>query len=325
MNTQFTSIASTRARYYLKNSPVQFVLVELLKASDTNEIAVTLTFKNISAKVLNSLNIQFICKDADNNIIVQESFSYNNLNIKEGELFGANDAVYISNVPISNVEVKLVNVAFEGKLFNLMDKKNIALPELKELSDATAYILSNTLNIKSAKYMPCNVKDGWQCTCGAFNYNVSQGKFACSECNTKKEELINAVKTALNKSKALQQNQDENVNSDENIATHNENVENAQYNENTGETKHWGQQNEGENNNENIEIEQENLDLDNANEPADFETYYNNRVTVKQNGAREPQLMKNETADKIIKFAPIFTGIACILYFVFLLLMDTFL
>ena len=57
MEQNFDILAQSRANYYTKGSPVQFVRVELLKGDVTGEIAVCLSFKNISAKPLAGLLI----------------------------------------------------------------------------------------------------------------------------------------------------------------------------------------------------------------------------------------------------------------------------
>lgn len=56
-----TWLAQSRANYFTKGSPVQFVKVELLKGDVTGDIAVCLSFKNISAARLTQLQITFKC------------------------------------------------------------------------------------------------------------------------------------------------------------------------------------------------------------------------------------------------------------------------
>ena len=93
MEQNFDLLAQSRANYYTKGSPVQFVRVELLKGDVTGEVAVCLTFKNISQEVLSDLVINFKCKNAAGEVVCEAPYHYESLNVNQGELFGQDDAV----------------------------------------------------------------------------------------------------------------------------------------------------------------------------------------------------------------------------------------
>lgn len=88
MSYQFTPIAQSRARYYSKGSPVQFVRVELLRMEETEDLVATLTFKNVHVDTLTSFTVHFRCKSPDGEIMLEDDFVYDGLNVLEGELFG---------------------------------------------------------------------------------------------------------------------------------------------------------------------------------------------------------------------------------------------
>ena len=54
MSQAFTPIARSRASYYCKGSPVHFSMVELFRMEETGETVVTLTFKNLYSRPLQS-------------------------------------------------------------------------------------------------------------------------------------------------------------------------------------------------------------------------------------------------------------------------------
>ena len=62
----------------------------------TGEVAVCLTFKNISQEVLSDLVINFKCKNAAGEVVCEAPYHYENLNVNQGELFGQDDAVYVA-------------------------------------------------------------------------------------------------------------------------------------------------------------------------------------------------------------------------------------
>ena len=110
MEENFNPVAQTRANYYTPGSPVQFVCVELLKGDVSGEHAVCLTFKNISRVTLTALEIHFKCKGVDGVILCEDKFEYRDLQVKPGELFGQDDAVFITAKAITSVDVSLCNV-----------------------------------------------------------------------------------------------------------------------------------------------------------------------------------------------------------------------
>ena len=199
MSQEFSSVAQSRARYYSKGSPVQFVCVELLRMEDTGDMVVTLTFKNLAPqRTLTAFTAHFRCKDRAGGIVMEDDFTYEDLSVQEGECFGGDDAVFVSPQPLSSVEVNLVSVEYDGRTrHDLTRCTPVPLPKLQPLSDAAAAAVNGALQTSDAKYMPTNVADGWQCTCGAFNYNAGRGLAMCTECGMDKAALFSAVRDAL--------------------------------------------------------------------------------------------------------------------------------
>ena len=103
MEENFNPVARTRANYYTPGSPVQFVCVELLRGDVSGENAVCLTFKNISRVTLTALEVHFKCKGVDGVILCEDQFEYRDIEVKPGELFGMDDAVFITSKAITSV------------------------------------------------------------------------------------------------------------------------------------------------------------------------------------------------------------------------------
>ena len=198
MSSQFTSVAKSRARYYSKGAPVQFVQVELLRMEETGNIVVTLTFKNIAPQILTGFTAHFRCKNAQGEVVMEDDFYYEALEVAEGESFGTDDAVYVSDVPLSSVEVNLGSVEYgPQRHHSLAGCQSVPLPVQRALPPEMAAAVSRALQMNIARFLPANGKDGWQCTCGAFNYNVATGAVRCSECGADKAALFSAMRTVL--------------------------------------------------------------------------------------------------------------------------------
>ena len=192
---KFTPLAQSRASYYCKGSPVHFVRVELFRMEGTGDTVVTLTFKNLFSRPLVSFTAYFRCKNKYGEIVVEDSFTYDNVYANEGDCFGCDDAVFVSDEPLGSVEVRLGSVTYDdGAPHDLRRCTAVALPPLRPLPQRERSALCRALHTEDADYYPEEAEDGWRCTCGAFNYNAGQGVCFCSECGMEKAMLRSALR-----------------------------------------------------------------------------------------------------------------------------------
>ena len=196
MDQNFTLMAQSRANYYTAGSPVQFVRVELLKGDVTGEVAVCLTFKNISKVTLTALEIHFKCKGVDGVILCEDQFEYRDIEVKPGELFGMDDAVFITSKAITSVDVSLVNVYNGKRVVHLKDIKRVRLSAPRRLSPELQKALESRMNRTGLKYQPQVFENGWYCACGAFHPKEEDTVY-CTECRCDRILLQNALNTLL--------------------------------------------------------------------------------------------------------------------------------
>ena len=196
MEESFDPIAQTRANYYTPGSPVQFVRVELLKGSISGDRAVCLTFKNISRVNLTALDVRFKCKTTGGEILCEDEFAYQGLDIKPGELFGMDDAVFITQKPITSVDVVLKNVYNGKRVVRLDNIKRVRLPAPRRLPEDLAAALEERMGRKGMVYAPQVLDCGWYCACGAFHPKEEDTVY-CSECGSDRILLQNALNTLM--------------------------------------------------------------------------------------------------------------------------------
>ena len=196
MEENFNPVARTRANYYTPGSPVQFVCVELLKGDVSGEHAVCLTFKNISRVTLTALEIHFKCKGVDGVILCEDQFEYRDIEVKPGELFGMDDAVFITPKAITSVDVSLRNVYNGKRVVHLDSIKRVRLPAPRRLSPELQKALEARMNRTGLKYQPQVFENGWYCACGAFHPKEEDTVY-CSECGSDRILLQNALNTLL--------------------------------------------------------------------------------------------------------------------------------
>ena len=196
MEENFDLVARTRANYYTPGSPVQFVCVELLKGDVSGEHAVCLTFKNISKVTLTALEIHFKCKGVDGVILCEDRFEYRDLEVKPGELFGMDDAVFVTSKAITSVDVSLCDVYNGKRVVHLDAIRRVRLPAPKRLSAELEKALETRMNRPELKYQPQVFENGWYCACGAFHPKEEDTVY-CSECGCDRILLQNALNTLL--------------------------------------------------------------------------------------------------------------------------------
>ena len=194
MEENFNPVARTRANYYTPGSPVQFVCVELLRGDVSGENAVCLTFKNISRVTLTALEVHFKCKGVDGVILCEDQFEYRDIEVKPGELFGMDDAVFITSKAITSVDVSLVNVYNGKRVVHLKDIKRVRLSAPRRLSPELQKALESRMNRTGLKYQPQVFENGWYCACGAFHPKEEDTVY-CTECRCDRILLQNALNT----------------------------------------------------------------------------------------------------------------------------------
>lgn len=211
MDQNFSLMAQSRANYYTAGSPVQFVRVELLKGDVTGEIAVCLTFKNVGTEPLTGLVIHFKCKDAAGQVLCEDDFYYEQLNAQPGDLFGSDDAVYVSDTPVSSVEIEQDRAFLNGRGVDLRGYKRVRLQMPRMLPASIAKTLQERTNNSALVCVPQDIEQGWFCACGAFHPNEENTQ-VCSECGGDRAYIKAALTRVLEEARQAAEQQQREIN-----------------------------------------------------------------------------------------------------------------
>ena len=212
MDQNYSLMAQSRANYYTAGSPVQFVRVELLKGDVTGEVAVCLTFKNVGTEPLTGLVIHFKCKDAAGQILREDDFYYADLNVQPGELFGSDDAVHVSDTPVSSVEVEQDRAFLNGRGVDLRGYKRVRLQTPRVLPGSIAKTLQQRTGNGLLTCVPQDTEYGWFCACGAFHPN-EENCTSCSECGGDRAGIKATLTTILEEARRAAERQQQEINS----------------------------------------------------------------------------------------------------------------
>lgn len=198
LKQKFELMASSKANYYTKGSPIQFVKLDLLKEVSTGEVAVCFSFKNVSKEPLQNLNIRFKCKDMEGEVVCDSSFCYEGIIVDANKAFGADEAVYLSEAPLSSIDVRLLSAEnVVGEEVSLAEYQRVRLPQQTELAPEICEALQKSTKNSRLKYEPNMMKEGWQCSCGAFHPGTEESVY-CDECGADRILVQNMI-TSLKK------------------------------------------------------------------------------------------------------------------------------
>ena len=211
MDQNFSLMAQSRANYYTAGSPVQFVRVELLKGDVTGEVAVCLTFKNVGTEPLTGLVIHFKCKDASGEVLCEDDFYYEQLEVQPGEMFGADDAVFVSDTPVSSVEVEQDRAFLNGRGVDLRGYKRVRLQTPRILPGSIARMLQNRTGNNLLTCVPQDTENGWFCACGAFHPN-EEAATVCSECGGDRAYIKATLTRILEEARQAAEQQQKEIN-----------------------------------------------------------------------------------------------------------------
>lgn len=212
MDQNFSLMAQSRANYYTAGSPVQFVRVELLKGDVTGEVAVCLTFKNVGTEPLTGLVVHFKCKDAAGQVLCEDDFYYEQLDAQPGDVFGSDDAVYVSDTPVSSVEVEQDRAFLNGRGVDLRSYKRVRLQMPRVLPASIARTLQERAGNSQLSCVPQDTEYGWFCACGAFHPN-EENTTVCSECGSDRAAVKTTLTHVLEEARMAAERQQQEINS----------------------------------------------------------------------------------------------------------------
>lgn len=211
MEQNFSLMAKSRANYYTAGSPVQFVHVELLKGDMTGEVAVCLTFKNIGSEPLTGLVIHFKCKDPTGQILCEDDFYYEQIFVQPGELFGSDDAVYVSATPIASVEIEQDRAFLNNRGVDLRSYKRVRLQAPRVLPGTIARTLQANTGNTALTCVPQELQNGWFCACGAFHPSEENAQ-VCSECGGDRAYIKASLTQILEQARQAAERQQREIN-----------------------------------------------------------------------------------------------------------------
>jgi len=182
MAERFEKLYVLPSDLYSEGSPIIISAGSLLKDTETGKIIAQIKYHSISSMTIKALKIKVAAYDISGvEIEGVDEYQYLDLNVKQGQDFGANKAIVLPNIVTRSFGITSVEVIFSNGISQSIAMPMKALPQSKYLSS----LLKNDELIKQyqietskdAIYIPQGASNLWCCSCGEWNSNGS-----CTHC-----------------------------------------------------------------------------------------------------------------------------------------------
>lgn len=121
MSDRYTRLYAMQKGDYIHQDtcPVFCGAGALLFDNQQNRVLGQLKFKNLSEQTINTVMVKIYAYDEDGNQLKGiESFSYANLDVNSGEIFGGNKAIVFKEINVRRIGVEILSVIFnDGKVW----------------------------------------------------------------------------------------------------------------------------------------------------------------------------------------------------------------
>ena len=126
-------------------------------------------------------------------------------------MFGSDDAVYVSDTPVSSVEVEQDRAFLNGRGVDLRNYKRVRLNMPRVLPGSIAKTLQQRTGNVQLTCVPQDTEYGWFCACGAFHPN-EENTTVCSECGGDRAGIKATLTAILEEARQAAERQQQEVN-----------------------------------------------------------------------------------------------------------------
>lgn len=192
MSERFDCLYKLPNNLYSNGSPVIISAGSLLKDTVTGNIVAQLKFRSVSTDIIKALKISLSAYDISGaEIQGVDSYQYLDLSIHNGQEFGFNKAIVMSNAVTRSFEIKGITVVMAHGEVKNVDMPLSSLPQYKllqsELTDVELVKQYKIATVEKALYAPQEFQNLWGCVCGEWNC----GRI-CTNCNLDKNLAFSA-------------------------------------------------------------------------------------------------------------------------------------
>lgn len=193
MAERFEKLFTLPKNLYSEGAPVIVKAGALLKDTETGSVIVQLKYHSVSTMLIKALKVAISAYDVTGEEVEGvKDYQYLDLNIRNGEEFGANKAIMLPDTVTRSFAISKVTIVFSDRSSVDVAIPMAPLPASKHIQTA----LSNEELIKQyrleinneAVYVPQKGGALWCCSCGQWNFGST-----CSHCKTSDEKAFSTL------------------------------------------------------------------------------------------------------------------------------------
>ena len=175
MAERFSRLFSLPENLYTPGSPLVIAAGALLLDNQSGSVVAQLKLRSISDKVIKAVRVAVTGLDGQDQERCREEFSYEGLNAARDSLFGAKQAIRMSDAAVRSFTVQLLAVSFaDSSSYTGEAAKWRSLPKQADLNlrlfDAELIRQYQLETGKDSRFVPVEVQDLWLCACGEINH-----------------------------------------------------------------------------------------------------------------------------------------------------------
>lgn len=176
MAERFEKLFILPSDLYSEGSPIIISAGALLKDTETGKVIAQIKYHSISSTPIKALKIKVVAYDISGvELEGVDEYQYLDLNVRQGQDFGANKAIVLPNVVTRSFGIASVEVVFSNGISQSVVMPMKSLPQSEYLSS----LLRNDELVKqyqietskNALYVPQKASNLWCCSCGEWNSN----------------------------------------------------------------------------------------------------------------------------------------------------------
>lgn len=194
MGNRYKKLVDIKGVKWSKECPVLLLKGALLYDDTEKRNLLQLKFQSITNDTLAGMEIEYRAYSMGDELLLEEKFSYLDLNVNLNKEFGEKTAIYLKNSDARKFSFSVSKVFFaNGKIWESSEVlQDIELQrsmknEFGNLYDQFQREYKVMSSHGKAEYLPVMEDGSWQCTCGSLNLETF---VACRCCGIKKKNLL---------------------------------------------------------------------------------------------------------------------------------------
>ena len=207
MAERYTRLWSLPEGLYAQGAPLVIAAGALLRDSQTGQPVAQLKLRSISGKTISSVRLLVIGQDNIGTELCREEHLYADLRVGRDAVFGAKEAVRLSNAGACRFAVQLLTVSFsDGSRYLDGGREWTPLPVQTDLNQRlfdTELIRQYRLETgPKSRFVPLETKDLWLCACGEINH-AGESCYRCGQTFEHCQDYLSVERLRENKSLRL--------------------------------------------------------------------------------------------------------------------------